>query len=124
MGDQRLLAVYRIRRNADFRRVYHQRCAASDGLLRVLGCPNDLPYPRLGMAVSRKVGGAVVRNRWKRFIREAFRLRREQLPAGVDLVVVPHAGAEPDLAGLLESLPRLAQRVAVKALRSGRGPQP
>jgi len=114
MGDQRLLPAYRIRRGADFRRAYRRRCTASDGLLLVFGCPNDLPHPRLGLSVSRKVGGAVVRNRWKRLLREAFRLTREQLPDGVDLVVIPRQDAEPTLAGLLESLPRLAARIARK----------
>jgi ribonuclease P protein component len=56
----------------------------------------------------------VVRNRWKRAIREAFRLTREGLPKGVDLVVIPRRGAEPDLRHLRKSLPKLAQRVASK----------
>ncbi len=81
---------------------------------RPIGCPNDLPHPRLGLSVSRKVGGAVVRNRWKRLLREVFRITREQLPVGVDLVVIPRPGAEPTLAGLLRSLPRLAAKVARK----------
>ncbi|OHB68446.1 MAG: ribonuclease P protein component [Planctomycetes bacterium RBG_13_63_9] len=111
MADQRLLAAYHIRRGADFQRVYGRRCTASDALLLVYGAPNGLPHPRLGLSVSRKVGKAVVRNRFKRLIREAFRLRREQLPAGVDLVVIPRPTAEPTLAQLLDSLPRLAGQI-------------
>ncbi len=114
MGDQRFLSEYRIRRGADFERAYRRRCTASDGLLLVFGCANGLAYPRLGLSVSRKVGKAVLRNRWKRLIREAFRLSREKLPAGVDLVVVPRRTAEPELGKLLESLPRLAGRIAAK----------
>src|SRR5262249_38264316 len=48
---------------------------------------------RFGVTVSRKVGGAVVRNRVKRWIRESCRRMQDQLPAGVDLVVVARPSA-------------------------------
>lgn len=54
---------------------------------------DDSTGPRLGLTVSRKVGGAVVRNRVKRRVREWFRLSRAQLSAGVDLVVIARRGA-------------------------------
>src|SRR5690606_41383947 len=47
-----------------------------------------LPHGRMGVTASRKVGGAVVRNRAKRLVREAFRATRELWPPGVDVVVV------------------------------------
>ena len=108
MGEQRFLPKYRVRRPADFRRAYRRRCRASDHLIVVFGYPNTLAYPRLGLSVSRKVGNAVARNRWKRLLREAFRLGREELPVGIDLIVIPRPGVEPALSALLESLPRLA----------------
>ena len=107
MGDQRFLSEYRIRRGADFERAFRRRCTASDRLLLVFGCANGLAYPRLGLSVSRKVGTAVVRNRWKRLLREAFRLSRQDLPAGIDLIVVARPGVKPSLSALRESLPRL-----------------
>lgn len=48
---------------------------------------NEAGIARLGIAATRKLGGAVVRNRAKRLIREVF--RRNKLPHGVDVVVVP-----------------------------------
>jgi ribonuclease P protein component len=112
--DQRFLPHYRIRRAGDFQRAYRRRVSVADQCLVVFGHPNSLPHPRVGLSVSRKVGGAVVRNRWKRLLREAFRLTRPQFPTGIDLIVIPRAGTEPTLAALMESLVRLAGRVKKK----------
>jgi ribonuclease P protein component len=86
----------------------------ADDQLVVRGCENGLEHPRLGLAVSRRVGSAVTRNRWKRAIREAFRLTRPRIPPGIDLVVTPRKATTPNLKELRSSLPRLAQRLARK----------
>lgn len=112
MADRRFPRHRRVRRGADFQRLFKVRCCAGDDRILVFVHPNELPYPRLGLSVSRKVGNAVARNRWKRLLREAFRLTWQRLPSGLDVVVVPRLGVEPQLAGLMESLPRLAQRAA------------
>jgi ribonuclease P protein component len=112
--DFRFLRKYRIRRMGDFRRIFERHCSASDGRLLVFGAANGLPHPRVGLSVSRKVGNAVARNRWKRLIREAFRTIRAALPKGIDLVVIPRGTEPPALAELAESLPRLARRIEKK----------
>ncbi len=108
----------RVRRQADFDRVYQQKIYAADANLVVQGCANGLPHTRLGLSVSKRVGSAVLRNRWKRIIREAFRTQRDQLPGGLDLVVRPRRGATPVFADVAKSLPRLAQRVQRQMRRS------
>jgi len=105
---------HRIRKPEDFDRIYKTRVFAADDVLVVNGDANGLAHPRLGLSVSKKCGNAVVRNRWKRLIREAFRLAREQLPAGIDLVVRPQKGATPEFDAISRSLPALARRIANK----------
>jgi ribonuclease P protein component len=110
-----------LRRPMDFRRVYDRRRSASDRWLIVYACENGLPHRRLGMSVSRKVGPAVVRNRLRRLYREAFRMTRDTLPPGLDLVLIPHGTEEPSLEQLKDSLPRLVGQIARKL---GKGPDP
>src|SRR5919198_2896389 len=103
-----------LRRPADFQRVYERRRSVSDAWLIVYGRENGLPHLRLGLSVSRKVGRAVRRNRLRRLYREAYRLTRHQMPAGLDLVLIPRTAAEPPLAALIEALPKLVAQVAKK----------
>jgi ribonuclease P protein component len=56
--------------------------------MTVIVLPNDRPHNRLGIVASRRVGGAVSRNRAKRLIREVFRLNKDRVIA-LDIVVIP-----------------------------------
>lgn len=101
----------RVRKQADFDRIYKARVFAADDVLVMNGDANGLERSRLGLSVSRKVGGAVVRNRWKRLIREAFRLSREELPTGFDFIVRPQKGATAEFQAIRGSLIALAKRI-------------
>jgi ribonuclease P protein component len=116
----RFRPVEHLRRPGDFRRVYDRRRSASDAWLIVYACENGLPYLRLGLSVSRKVGPATQRNRIRRLYREAFRLIRQEMPVGLDLVLIPRRPEEPSLEALKQSLPRLVRDVAQRLAREAR----
>ena len=109
----------RIRKGPEFDRVFREGSRAGDALLVVNVLPNGLRHPRLGLAVGKGVGGAVVRNRVKRLLREAFRLHRAEFPAAHDLVVVAKApgSAAYTLAACERSLLSLAAKAAARAGR-------
>jgi ribonuclease P protein component len=112
----------RLRKSKEFEAVYGVRQSAGDSTLVVHGRFNGLSHARLGLTVSRRVGNAVVRNRWKRALREAFRQVRHRLPA-LDVVVAPRPGVRPNTSDLMKSLPSLIGRVE-KRLRTGVAPYP
>lgn len=119
-GERPVRAVFpraaRLRRPAEFTRVFARRGSAGDETLVVYALRNDQTWGRLGLSVSRKVGPAHVRNRWKRWLREIFRQHAGQF-VGFDFVIVPKRGTQVKFAEVSESLLRLAPRAAKKSLR-------
>lgn len=77
----------RLTATTEFRAVYDSGLRTASGPLIVFARPNGLAHSRIGLSIPRRVGGAVIRNRVRRRLRETFRLRQLELPAGYDLVV-------------------------------------
>jgi ribonuclease P protein component len=106
-----------LRRPADFQAVYDRRRSAADGILVVYARENGLPHSRVGLSVSKKFGGAIVRNRIRRLMREAYRLTREELPTGFDFVLIPRAQAAYTLDAFCGSLAKLVKQAVKKIAR-------
>jgi len=107
----------RLSRSAEFDRVFRQGRSHANRVLVLYGFPRAADgEPRLGLSVSRRVGGAVDRNRVKRLLREAFEHESAGLPEGHDIVIVarPEARdvAERDgLAGIRAALAELISQL-------------
>ncbi len=111
-------ASARIRRRPEFLRIYEHGERIRARLFSVVVLPNTLGRSRLGIAATKKLGGAVVRNRAKRLVREVFRIG--EVPQGLDIVVIPR----PDMVNAdiqtIEAEFRNAMRRAGRARRAGR----
>lgn len=77
----------RVRRRVEYQKIYDQGARVHGRFFTLFTLPNQLPHGRLGIAATKKLGGAVVRNRAKRLIREVF--RQNKVAPGIDVVVVP-----------------------------------
>ncbi len=118
----------RLSRSAEFERVYRQGRSTGNRhfVLHVFPRASDAPArdeesgPRVGLSVSRKVGGAVERNRVKRLLREAFAAEADRLPPELDLVVVARPEARElaereGLAGVRGAVGELLEKALAKA---------
>lgn len=113
-GKQKFSKSVRVRSRLDFAAVYERGLRIGDGCMALIALANEDSRTRLGLAVSKRCGNSVQRNRLKRRLREAFRLSRAELPTGLDLVIQPRANTPIQLAALRQSLISLTKRAAKK----------
>lgn len=86
-----MLHTIQIKENYLFKRLYRVGKSAAGAYIAVYVKKNGLKINRLGITTSKKIGGAVQRNRAKRIIKEAYRLLEKDLPQGYDFVIVARA---------------------------------
>ena len=105
--------IYKLRKNAEFRLVYKKGKSYANNLLVLYVFPNkknkddnNIPYNKLGISVSKKVGNSVVRSRSKRLIYEAYRLNYHK--PGYDYVFVARSAIKDkkysDVEGAMKNL--------------------
>lgn len=122
--DQGLRRCHRLRNRTDFERVRSEG-RTFRGRLFTVGVRVDplLPTPRLGVITSRRVGPAVVRNRLRRRVREAFRRSRPGFAMAADVVVIPRPEAGPEPCATVErELEKLWTRAGLLAPPSEQPP--
>jgi len=111
-------ACFRIKKSDDFTAVFLENKRISDQAMILYGIKNNLAITRIGLAVGRRIGGAVLRNRYKRLLREAFRTVRGDMPVGLDLVVVPKKKFHATVPSYTKSLKSLSKQLSIKMQRS------
>lgn len=89
-SDQRFPRTCRLRARRQFLTVYTDGRRVASKSFTVFALPNAAGTCRLGITVTRKVGGAITRNRVKRRLREIFRRNRTELTPHLDLVINAH----------------------------------
>lgn len=83
-----------IKKNSEFRKVYGQGKSFANRLLVMYILPDERGKTRIGISVSKKIGNSVVRHHIVRLVREAFRLNRDRIKEGTDIIVVARAAAK------------------------------
>ena len=99
-------------RRGEFDAVYRTGKRRSSSHFTVFFRANQMPQSRFGFSIKKALGGAVVRNRMRRRMREIVRCHRQEIPAGWDIVIHPNSSVgRAEFAGLAEDLVRLMKSV-------------
>lgn len=102
---------------AEFQQVYDNRCSGADSYLVIYAKANNLGWSRIGLSTSKKLGIAVVRNRIRRLLREAYRLNKESVPQGFDYIIIPKVRPDYHLESLQTSLIKVSKQASRRASR-------
>jgi ribonuclease P protein component len=115
-ADLRFPRACRLTTRRQFLTVYAEGRRVASKSFTFFGLPNSAGTCRLGITVTRKVGGAVRRNRIKRRLRDVFRRNRTQLAPGLDLVINAHVAIDvSDAAAIEAEFMRTFRRLAGRA---------
>ena len=82
-----------MKKNSEFRNVYENGRSYADKFIVVYVWKNGTSHNKVGISCSKKVGNSVVRHRFARLVREAYRLHEDMFNSGLDIVVVARACA-------------------------------
>ena len=83
-----------IKKNRDFQKVYRTGRSFANKLLVMYVIKTEREDTRIGISVSKKVGNSVVRHHITRLVRESYRLNKDRVKTGLDIVVVARAAAK------------------------------
>lgn len=114
MGKYSLRKSEHLRKNSDFRRVYSKGKSCADHFIVLFVLSNDLEGNRIGLSVSKKIGKAVKRNRVKRLFREVYRLNKDKIIQGIDLIFLARKDVvKLDFSKMEKSILRLYKRARI-----------
>lgn len=117
-GDEGFPKSARLRQRHQFLHARRRGQRAEGRWVVVYAVPNEVGRSRLGVTASRRVGNAVVRNRWKRRLREIFRRNKHHFGDHHDVVIiVKHGRSMPEF----DPLRRDVYRTVARAIGDGRG---
>ena len=93
-NGEKMKNIDSLKNSREFGAVYRNGNSKANKYLVMYMLPNDYKKIRIGISVSKKVGNSIVRHRLARLIRESYRLHRDELTVGYDIVVVARNSAK------------------------------
>jgi len=104
--------LHSLTKRRDFKAVFNEGVSSSSSFLVIYAKPNEFSFSRLGLAVSRKIGNAVLRNRIRRLLREAMRECVKDMAEHYDFVIIARKeSAEGTLKMFISSIEKFFQKL-------------